>query len=561
MKNTIYKIGIVFIAVMLFATSCDDTLTDLNKNPNAANLEDGNVNLMMPAVLGPTATRYLELGVNDMAGAMQHTQKSGWAGGHNYYEWGGTGWEGYYDVLRTNDLLIKNAQENGFTFHEGVGLTIRAFIFGQIADYWGDAPYEEALQADEGIRFPTYSSQEAIYNGVIADLQAAAALFATGDETNIDGSVDLYFSGNMAAWEKFANSLLIRYAVRISEKNSSVQSIVESVVASGNFISSSSEDATMDYTGGSNDQWPIQYDDEQSSTRYHACATLIDQLVATNDPRISIWFDPVRVQWVADGSVTGAEDSMRVNGGPLVPILPNWNDYRGSTDSYTRPFNPADVTYDDGQYIGVPAGIFMPDVQNFNGNPSPGQGRHNVHVSMLGETFIDGQASEGDLLQSRLVSAAEMHFTLAEMAVNNWSVGDDAETHYNAGILASLEAWGIESEYATFITEVPFNSAGSDAEKIEQIITQKWVASFSAAAEAWNDYKRTGFPVLSVGSGAAQPVPAIRFGYGGDELNNNTDNVSSAVESSLEITGFSGQLGKDSPYSKQWLLQGTGKPY
>lgn len=552
MKNIFNKLGVFFIATAIMVSGCDETLTDLNKNPNAINLEDGNVNLLLPTVLGPTAESYLEMGLNEMAGAMQHTQKSGWAGSHNYYEWSGRDWTSYYDRLRNNDLLITNAQDKGFAFHEGVGLTMRAFLYGQIADYWGDAPFADALQGDEGTLYPTFSSQEDIYNGVIADLQAAAALFATGDDTFIDESADLYFGGDMEAWERFANSLLIRYAVRISEKSSSVQSIVESVVASGKYITSSSQDATMDYTGGSNDQWPIQYDNETSSTRYQACATLIDQMNATNDPRISVWFAPVQVRWVQDLLVSGAETQMRVDG-VLTDIYPDWIDYRGRTETFTRHYNPTDVTYDDSEYVGIPAGIFLPDVNIFNGNPVGGQGRHNIHVSMMTETFMDGQATAGDMLQSRLVSAAEMHFTLAEMAINGWSVGD-AQTHYEAGIEASLEVWGVESELATFLTEVPFDGT------VEQVITQKWVASFTSATEAWNDYKRTGFPTLSVGVGAAQPVPAIRFGYGSDELNNNTTNVNAAIEN-LEITGFSGQLGKDSQYSKQWLLQGTGKPF
>ncbi len=555
MKKSIFKIGIAVVALVLIVSGCEDRLTELNQNPNGVPPSEGNVNLLMPSVLGPTASRYLDLGVNDMAGAMQHTQKSGWAGGHNYYGWNSIDWEGYYDILRTNELLIQKARDNGFPFHEGVGLTMKAFIYGQIADYWGDAPFEDALQADEGVFFPTYSSQETIYNGVIADLQEAATLFATGDDSGVDENVDLFYGGDMAAWEKFANSLIIRYAVRISEKSTAYQGIVEGIVSSGDYIMSSSEDATLDYTGGSNDQWPIQYDNEQSSTRYQACATLIDHLVSTNDPRLDVWFEPVRVRWVPNLTLPVSTSSqMSVNGGPLTDILPNWIDYRGSTATYTREYNPDSVTRDDSEYIGIPAGIFMQDIQSFNGNPSPGQGRHNVHVSMLTETFMDGQAQPGDLLQARLVSAAEMHFTLAEMALNGWSVGS-AEAHYNAGVQASLENWGVADQYNTFIASVPY--AGT----IEQIITQKWVASFTSATEAWNDYKRTGLPNLTVGAGAVAPVPAIRFGYGGDELNNNTVNVASAVESSLETTSYSGPLGKDSPYSKPWVLQGTGLPY
>lgn len=557
MKNRIMKTGIFALALFFTGlTACDDKLTELNKNPNAISLEDGNVNLLMPAVLGPAARNYLDMGVNDMAGAMQHTQKSGWSGGHNHFDWLGEEWTSYYDRLRTNNLLIENAREGGLVFHEAVGLTMRAFHFGQIADYWGDAPYADALQGEKGDEFrtPKYDSQESIYDGVIVDLKSAAALFATGDDTGISGGADLYYSGDMAAWEKFANSLIIRYSVRISEKKpAEAKANVEQIVSSGKYIQSYKEDAMMDYTGGSSDQWPIQYDNESSSTRYQACETLISQLVASNDPRLNIWFEPVQVQWVEDGSVSNASDKMLIDG-VESDIWSDWSDYRGSTETFTRLFNPADVTFDSRMYIGIEPGITEDLIRAYNGNPNPGQGRHNVHVSMMTETFMDGKAAPGDLLASRLVSAAEMHFSLAEMALTkSWSVGD-AQTHYQEGIKNSLEVWGIGASYDDFIAEVPY--AGTQ----EQIVVQKWVASFTSANEAWNDYKRTGFPTMTVGGGAAAPVPGIRFGYGGDEYANNTDNINAALNN-LEITDYSGAIGKDSQYSKQWLLQGTGNPW
>ena len=551
-------IAVMFLA-LLVVSACDEKLTEININPNAIDPANGNVNQLMPSVLGPSAANYLDLGMNNMAGAMQHTQKSGWAGGHNFYDWTGSEWSGFFNILRTNDLLIKNAQKGGFTFHEGVGLTMRAFLFGQIADYWGDAPYTDAIKGDQGgveFQYPKFDSQETIYMGVIEDLKAAAALFATGDNTGVVANADLYFRGNVAGWERFANSLQIRYYVRISEKKAAeAKAGVEAIVAGGKFIISSDQDATMDYTGGANDFWPLVYADETSTTRYQACDALIQQLNATGDPRRGVWFDPVRVRWVADTDLAvPAEDQMRINGVP-APILPDWINYLGRTETFTRLYNPNLVDFDvnDDEYVGIPAGIIQADNQIYNGNPVGGQGRHNIHVSMLTRTFMYEKAKPGDLLQSRLVSAAEMHFTLAEMALKGWSVGG-AEAHYEAGIENSQKTRGVEDEYDAFIAQVPYDGT------VEQIITQKWVASFTTATESWNDFKRTGFPVLSVGIGALAPVPAIRFGYGNDELNNNTDNVDVAI-GRLELTDYSGQLGKDSPYSKQWVVQGTGKPW
>jgi hypothetical protein len=118
----------------------------------------------------------------------------------------------------------------------------------------------------------------------------------------------------------------------------------------------------------------------------------------------------------------------------------------------------------------------------------------------------------------------------------------------------SLEVWGVSDQYDAFIQEVPFDGT------VEQVLTQKWVSGWMAGHESWNDYRRTGIPDLTVGIAALGPVPAVRFGYGSDELQNNTDNINAAIED-LEITQYSGQFGKDSPYSKPWLLQGTGLPF
>jgi hypothetical protein len=90
MKKIINKTAALALALLLGVVSaCDEQLTEMNQDPLAIALEDGNVNLMLPAILGPAAMSYLSLGVDQMSGAMQHTQKSGWAGSHNYFDWNG----------------------------------------------------------------------------------------------------------------------------------------------------------------------------------------------------------------------------------------------------------------------------------------------------------------------------------------------------------------------------------------------------------------------------------------------------------------------------------------
>ena len=84
--RNIYKIGVVFSLMSVF--SCTEDLVEMNKNPNGADPGTTNPNMVLSTVLTETARAFVTLGYGDMAGVVQHTQKDGWAGGHNSYEWG-----------------------------------------------------------------------------------------------------------------------------------------------------------------------------------------------------------------------------------------------------------------------------------------------------------------------------------------------------------------------------------------------------------------------------------------------------------------------------------------
>jgi hypothetical protein len=198
----------------------------------------------------------------------------------------------------------------------------------------------------------------------------------------------------------------------------------------------------------------------------------------------------------------------------------------------------------------VPAGLIQPDT--YNNNPTPGQTVQNQHVSQLAEIY---RGSSGGLLRARLASSAEASFILAEAALKGWSVGT-AQANYNAGIKNSLETWGVGSQYDAFIAKpgVAFNNT------LAQVMQQKWIANWTMATEAWFDYRRTGLPALKAGPASAEPVVAVRFNYGDNEVNFNRTNADAAINK-LEVTKHSGLRGKNSQWSKPWILQGTNKPW
>ena len=145
---------------------------------------------------------------------------------------------------------------------------------------------------------------------------------------------------------------------------------------------------------------------------------------------------------------------------------------------------------------------------------------------------------------------------LAEAALKGWSVGASAEDYYNAGIEASFQVWDLENTFSAYIAQA---SASYNA-TLEQIIEQKWIASWTAAAEAWFDYRRTGLPALQAGTIVKREVLPVRFYYSLDEIDFNPSNAQRAIDQ-LESTPYTAPEGNNSAWSKMWVLQGTGKPW
>jgi len=114
----------------------------------------------------------------------------------------------------------------------------------------------------------------------------------------------------------------------------------------------------------------------------------------------------------------------------------------------------------------------------------------------------------------------------------------------------------VSGSYASYIAKAGAAYNGTRA----QIIDQKWIASWTSAAEAWSDYRRTGLPALSPGKVVKRNALPLRFYYGTNELNFNPANVQLAA-GKLETTPYTAPDGKNSAWSKPWILQGTGKPW
>jgi hypothetical protein len=274
------------------------------------------------------------------------------------------------------------------------------------------------------------------------------------------------------------------------------------------------------------------------------CATLVEELQSLNDNRLGVWASKVEIPLVVDASFpSGTDEIVEIDGKQYRHLAP---DVVAGVDINTDP-----------EYVGLPPSLpGLPILYNLN--PSASQGAFNPHVSQLNTMYKD---ADGDLLQARLLSAAEVHFILAEAALKGWAAGN-AKDHYESGILASLEVWGVDDTYADYVSQpaIAYSDADADDINLGKIITQKWIASWSSATESWFDYRRTGLPDLQAGPSAKRSRLPLRFYYGQTELLLNSGSAETALDN-LTTTNFSGADGNNSAWSKSWLIQGTSKPW
>jgi hypothetical protein len=552
MINIKNKVILTVALTMACMFSCQD-LVELNENPNGVDPASAHPNLLLSTVTTEAGKAVVNLGYGDIAGVMQHTLKDGWGGGHNTYEWANQGWGGYYGILRNNNAMYQKAVEMELEFHQGVGLVMKSFVFGMIADLWGDAPYSAALKGElggvENIQ-PVFDSQQAIYAGIFADLEEANALLSksAGEYSDINPAQDLIYSGDPARWRKFANSLALRYYMRISMKDpSTAKAGIEKIVGNPSqypIITAAADDANLQYLGNnSTDSWPANtvFDATQESNfrRIKMCATLVDTMRLLNDPRLALWAAPVEIPLVIDPDAPEGTDEIRADGKRYVS--------QDIADDYQADYGvPLDTNQD---FVGLNPG-FESFPSAYNLSPDLQQASFNPHVSWLNDRY---RAAGGSLLKGRMLSAAETHFILAEAALKGWAVGS-AQDHYQMAIRNSFIAWGIGGMYDDYIA----GPAAYDG-TLEQIMTQKWIASWTAAAEAWFDYRRTGYPALQAPYAAKRTVPPVRFYYSVDELDLNP-NGADALEN-LEQTQYTLTDGANSAWSKPWVLQGTGVPW
>jgi hypothetical protein len=483
MKITNY-INKLLLCVLLAASplaGCDtDELHDLNTDPQA--VPEINVNFLLTAAqLGSASgggttgdNRYIDWRTNIGLAAYAIQQLANVDGGiapgdkyTNNQESYQAPWDFFYgDVLKNLGEVIRQTGPGGYD--EGkkqntrnVARIMKAFIFHRLTDYYGNIPYFQALQGIQGVLRPEYDPQPVIYEDLLKELDDAAAKLVVKAEVDKDEGLkaaDLIYNGDVVKWKKWAYSLMLRLAMRVSEADASLAATyVDKAIAGGVF--EGNEDNAIVLMSATPNQWLNQngisraFISDDGGQPTILGKTLIDMLKGTNagstaddDPRLMI----------ISGGVNG-------NTNPLVQRgMPNGLD-QGLLNDYT----------------GVPETNAV------------------TTFSLINPLLLD--VDEPYLL----MHYAEVEFLLAEAAERTiGTVSGTAQSHYDAGVKAAMQMWTLydvsfavsDAEVATYLATYPYD--GTQDEKLEMIGTQMYISKFFNWWDAWSDWRRTGYPTL-----------------------------------------------------------------
>lgn len=499
------KITKIFLGCLLLTSvfvGCD--ITNLNDNPNEPT-GDVNYNMnnsrlasvfrtSMPAIEGDDEQRVKSLMVDFYAQILD--------GGNfttkNYQmndDWQQRLYRRIQMPVAQLNIVIRNLTEEDAGKYSNliaIAKIWRVYVQSQGVDCFGPipfAPYSEIVDN------PPYKSVEDSYKEFFRELEEAVALIDKGSKTVFTASnYDIIYANNTKRWRKFANSLRLRLALRLSEVNANLCSEQAKAAIASGVIESSADNAYL--PPKANGDWGQDYNYTmfQISWGGPLLMTSSFEKLLTDIGGIA-WPEDVSNKRAALNTETAT---------PVSAVHPAKVDPRGPVM-----FDPA---YENGDWKGIPPGL---------SSEIYGAGQYKTvlwaELGILIKADAPYKTRPYDLFLYE-----EVCFLKAEAALRGFITGN-AKEEYEKGVKASFTTWGVSGS-TEYLASADKNQAGTSAKfddiagagntQLEKIITQKYFALFpDMSMEAWNDKRRLNLPRMD--------VPVLR-----DQLlydNNDTD--------------------------------------
>ena len=493
-------ITIITMACALFFASCsDEYMENMNPAPSKAATIDPNAQLTTAQL-----QTYGDLSMMEIYRNYHYAFTQQLMGCWNTTNYGGRHtldnnemsriWTSFYTQSLKNiiDAQYRTAEDAEKVNINSVLRIYRVYLMSIITDTYGDAPFSEAgLGFLEGKFNPKYDKQEDIYNAFFLELEDAVNKI---DPTKDKVTGDLIYAGDVTKWQQLANSLRLRFAMRISNVNpTKAQTEFENALAAnGGVITDASSDALIkymtiafsfgqeaysDYRGNSLSQ--LLFGNDPANNPSYLCSTFFNQLYNSGDPRTfkisRCYYDGLMSATSPDNRVDITQEMIEkgIAFSPRDPGAYSWEPWPTGYDSDIC----AELAVNNPSVTATMAREVEPKLaNNFLKSDNPGV----------------------------VMTSAEVKFLMAEATVKKWNVGSAlAEDLYKQGVRAAMDFltdnYGCtattDAEFDTFIQDK--GAFGhTDNQKLEAINTQAWILHFTNPAECWANVRRSGYPKL-----------------------------------------------------------------
>ena len=499
LKNIHFRYcGVLLVGFGLAMTSCKKTWLDINTNPNS--LPTPRPDYVFTGALNRAAAT---LDPNELGSywSAQWTQSNTYiiSSPQFEYKFNNTNfnyWDPWFDILQDFQYVLNNADKNNMPSLKGPAKIMKAYIFQQLVDLYGNIPYNDALKG-AGSLAPQFDEQKTIYENLITLLDQGIADVKANPFDAITSGADIVFKGGTSGptnWIKFANSLKLRILIRQSRvsgrDNYIITEINKASATTEGFLNAGQDvGSNPGYTNATNQTNPIYdrwgYDPNGVSRalgRYPRPTTyLFSILTASNDTfRLKRLFYPA-----------GGESPTTAGVGVAAENVSN--------------------------YVAIPYGI--------------SSGYLAQNTSPLGPAVITRGVNNPIIL----MTAAESFLLMSEAKFRYATVNLPlaAKDYYEQGVKESFRLTGTTTKYgadkATTLLASGIDLAdwNASADKLKAIWMQKWLALVNyGGLEAWSEFRRTNYP--NIPPSAQAPVgqkPPVRLYYPSTEVSSNGANV------------------------------------
>ncbi|MEO6550550.1 MAG: SusD/RagB family nutrient-binding outer membrane lipoprotein [Ferruginibacter sp.] len=494
------KLKTLFMVVwagVLFA-GCSKKYLDINTNPNN--------------LTGSTADVVFTSGANRVAAIITPNELGEYWSGHwtqsstyiydaarfsyNFNNTNFNFWDTWYDVVEDFQYVINSADATGFSAFKGPAKVMKAYVFQQIVDCYGNAPYSDAFKGNGSIA-PKFDDQKAIYDSLIVLLDAAITDLRANAFVGAAGAADIIFKGNTTNWIRFANSLKLRILIRESRVPAKAAYIVTEInkaaAAPEGFLAIGQDvRSNPGYQANDGQTNPIY-------ANWGYLPTGAVQAIARFPKPTTFFFNQLKAN----------DDTFRLK--RFAYAKGGQNNSLSRQGVSTQPEIVAN-------YVGVPYGSTS--------------GYLAQNTSYPGPSFIIRGEFDRDVI---LMTASESFFLLAEakQVFPAVTLTGTPQTYYEQAVKESFRVTGATAKYGATVADALLTNGkdlsdwNASPDKLKLIWQQKWIAlNTYSGLESWSEFRRTNFPVLPASAGApiGQKLP-LRLFYPSSEAGSNTANV------------------------------------